>query len=209
MRATLQNTRGLRIATLLLMWVATAGTGLQLFAIANRRSVWDDPTSSFGDLVNADDTVAGALVFYAVAALATVIVLSIWTLRSVRNSQVLGAQQVRPGLACGGWYIPLGNIFVPFIQIRRATGALGAKTTGATLWQVGWGAMAIGGAIVNTAFNESNVLDPDSVSQDLSTQVTGAAITFVAAIIAASGATMAVRSLDGAVEARVDGRAAT
>ena len=202
-RSTLQNTRGLRIATVVLIWVATLGTALQLLTMYNRRSVWNDPSSSFSDLVDADDTVAGAFVFYAVAAIATVIVLSIWTLRSVRNSQTLGAQRVRPGLACGGWYIPLGNVFVPFIQIRRATGALGAKTTGSVIWQVGWGAMVIGGGIVNTAFNESNVFDPDSVTQDLSTQVVGATITFVAAVVAAIGATMATKSLDEAVEARV------
>ncbi len=204
MRSALEGTGGLRIATLTLMWVATAGSGLQLLAVINRRSVWNDPSSSFGDLVDADDTVAGAFLLYGVAALATAIVLSIWTLRAVRNSEKLGTPRLRPGLACGGWYIPFGNVFVPFIQIRRATNGLGASTVPATLWQVGWGAMVIGGSIVNTAINDTNAFDPDAVSQDLSVQVTGAAVTFVAAIIAAAGATFAMRGLDAAVAARAE-----
>lgn len=201
-QAMLHNTSGLRLATVILIWVATLGSGLQLAAVANRRAVWDDPSSSFGDLVNADDSVAAAFLFYLVVAVAALIVLSIWTLRSVRNSQTLGARQVRPGLACGGWYIPFGNVFVPFIQIRRATGAMGDKTTGSTVWQAGWGVMVVGGLILNTAFNDTS-LSRSAVSEDLSTQVTGAAVSFVAAIVAAIGATIATKALDDAVKAKV------
>lgn len=205
MRAALQSTRGLRIATVILIWIATGGTGLQLLTITNRRAVWNDPTSSFSDLVNADDAVVGSFVLYFIAVVATVILLSIWTLRAVRNSQSLGTVDLNPGLACGGWYIPFGNVFVPFIQLRRATRGLGARTTASTVWQVGWGAMVVAGLVVNTAFSNADVFDPDAVSRDLDTQVTGAWLVFIAAIVAASAATIAIKALDDAVTARTDG----
>lgn len=201
----LQPTGGLRVATLVLIWLATAASGLQLLAIYQRRSVWDDRAASFADLVDADNAVAGAFILYGLLALAAGIVLSIWTLRSVHNSQKLGTQRLRPGLACGGWYIPFGNVVVPYIQIRRAAGGLGAPTVGVWVWQLGWGAMVLGGLLVNTAFDEAGSLDAGAIRDDLSTQVMGASITFVAAIIAAAGATIATRALDAAIEARAGG----
>ena len=198
----LQSTSGLRLATVILVWVATAATGLQMLAVFNRRSVWNDPSSSLGDLLDADDAVAGAFVLYTIAALATVIVLSIWTYRAVGNAQRLGAPAVRPGLACGGWYIPFGNVFVPYVQLRKAGRFVAASQTGTTLWQIGWGAMVVGGVIVNLAVNEGDVFDPDAISDDLTTQATGAAILFVAAIVAAVGATMSTKALDEAVSRR-------
>lgn len=205
MQGGLQTTRGLRLATVILIWVATVGTLLQFLTVFNRRTVWDDPSSSLSDLIAADDAVAASTLFYLVAVLAAGIVLSIWTLRSVRNSQRLGTRDLKPGLACGGWYIPFGNVFVPFIQIRRATAGVAGRTVAVTLWQIAWGFMVLGGTIVNTAFSETNLLDPEAVRADLNTQVTGSGITLVAAVVAAIAATLATKALDDAVEARAGG----
>ncbi len=201
MRATLRATRGLRIATIVLIWAATAGTGFQFLGIVNQRSVWNDPSSSRIERVDAANAAGGAAVLYGLAALACLIVLSIWTLRSVGNAQRLGTQNLRPGLACGGWYIPLGNVFVPFIQLRRATAALGARTSRVTLWQVGWGLMVVGG-FVGVSLETPDAADPDPYIDALSAQALGTGLVFLAAIVAAVGATLAMRTLDDAVTAR-------
>ena len=53
-------------------------------------------------------------------ALASTIVVSIWSLRVARHAKRTGADGVSPGLACGGWYIPFANAIVPFLQLRKA-----------------------------------------------------------------------------------------
>ena len=46
--------------------------------------------------------------------LAAVIVLCLWSLRTVRNAKQRDPSlNVSPGLACGSWYIPIGNFWLP------------------------------------------------------------------------------------------------
>ena len=67
-------------------------------------------------------------------ALASIIVLCIWSLRTARHARAGGAR-VSPGLACGGWWIPYANAIVPFVQLRRVARHRGRTTSWVSAWQ--------------------------------------------------------------------------
>ena len=67
---------------------------------------------------------------------AAIILLAVWSHRITTNAHNRGVPFLRPGLAAGGWFIPLAQVVVPFVQIRRAANSFLGNTTSVTVWQV-------------------------------------------------------------------------
>ena len=193
-----QPNDGLRKAVSILFWCATAATALLVAATFYRRTTFGnvrDGDAPVEDLDTADGVVGGAVFLQFVLAVATLITLSIWSLRAARNAQRIGAP-VSPGLSCGGWYIPFANVIVPFVQLRRILRHGQRATTPVSTWQ----------ALVITAFLISGPLarlgDTDStmsledVSSRLSTQVFLAVLSTLLLAATAFVATNAMKELD-------------
>ncbi|MGN6692680.1 MAG: DUF4328 domain-containing protein [Aquihabitans sp.] len=50
---------------------------------------------------------------------ATLAAIMVWTFRATKNANLLGIRtQFSPGLACGGWIIPLASLVMPYLAVR-------------------------------------------------------------------------------------------
>jgi hypothetical protein len=130
--------------------------------------------------------------------LATLIVVSIWSLRVGRRARLTGATDVSPGLACGSWYIPYAAAIVPFIQLRRMARSWRRPTAMISLWQ----AFSIATWVAGTGLfglepGEDDVfLDASDVTDQLNGQLAFAVLTMIGMMVMAFAATQAVRRLD-------------
>jgi hypothetical protein len=193
------DTGGLRKACIALFWVATGAAALLLIALIARRVAWSNFTrgeASLSDLRDADDFVGGASFILFVLVLASLIVVSIWSLRTARHAKATGAGSVSPGLACGGWYIPFANAIVPFVQLRKVVRHRGRATTTVNLWQ----GMLIGVWVVSVALRGVSNSDENTV-QDLTTRLTSevvlGSILLAGMAVTAAIAMRALRDIDG------------
>ena len=129
----------LRTATIVLFWVQTALTLLLGFVAYNRGEVaqgFDDGTKSLADLQSADDAVGGLFVFIVLVAIALIVVLCIWAHHTVRNAKLRDPSlNVSPGMAAGGWYIPVGNFWLPWMHLRRSARRFGGQVGALGVWQ--------------------------------------------------------------------------
>jgi hypothetical protein len=198
------STAGLRKAAITLFWVVTAATAGLSASLFSRRGVWDDFVAGAGDLDSldrADATVAGLVVLIGVATLAAAVVVSIWSLRVVRNAQQLSGHGLSPKMACGGWYIPIGNLWVPFVRLREAVTAVRGEATSVSHWQAAWIAMAIFSGIDRVAF-ELDSFDPDDVRNTLTNEANFSLINLVVVALTAFLAQRAMGRVEAAVVAR-------
>jgi hypothetical protein len=194
------DTAGLRKAAIVLFWLAAGATVVLTVAFISRKAVWSDFESggdvSFSDLDAADGFVGGAALLLAALGLATTIVVSIWSLRVARHAQRAGAAVVSPGLACGGWYIPVANTIVPFIQLRRAADHLRRRTS----WLNAWQALVIVSFLLWVGLRGSTgdgALDPgDDVSAMLDREVVFGVLLSISTLATALAATKALSDLE-------------
>ena len=188
----------------MLFWVTAASMVLLAIAVTNRKSVWDDfesagdfSLSAIDDLDAADGFVGGTLLLTMALALATTIVVSIWSLRVARHAQRAGAVAVSPGLACGGWYIPFANTIVPFLQLRRVANHFRRPTRALNTWM----GLTIAALVLWLAFQASDgngdIDLGDDVSAILSRQVGFTALLAVTMIGMAFFGMRAMRQVEG------------
>lgn len=209
--AALHNTDGLRTAAIILFWAVTASSALTAALLFLRRSVWDDfvaDRSGFADLDRADALVTMSELLNTALLVAGGIVLSIWALRMVRNAELFGGKGLKPGLACGGWYIPIGNLWVPFVRLRAAAWSLRASTRRISQWQAAWVTMQLLSGFEATLFR----LDQktfDEIGGTLSAQATFSVVVLLVTALAALSGQRSLQSLDTAVKERRDETAPT
>lgn len=181
------------------MWVAVAAHVFLAGAAFSRKSVWDDfidGSKNLVDLDDADNRVGGALALWVVVTVATAILLAVWSHRTTSNGQARGAQ-VSPGLAAGGWFIPIGWFFVSFIQLRKAMGGRG-DTASVGWWQGLWVVAWIASGVSLQLFDDDLSQTPSEVSDGLRNQSVGLAIATVILVAATIFAMRAVKAVDDA-----------
>jgi hypothetical protein len=112
--------------------VLLAVTGLAAIwaavALFHRASVLNDFRGFGGvtiqDISDADSQVSGAVGLLQFGIIATGILWIIWQFRFAKNAQALrGNYGLAPGWAIGGWFIPLGNLVLPQLQLFQAAKA--------------------------------------------------------------------------------------
>lgn len=201
------SSRGLATATIVLFWVTAGAMALMVIALLVRRAAWADFADGGGfsaaaDVSDADDFVQAANFIAFLAALATVIVLSIWSLRVGRRAKALGVN-VSPGLLCGSWYIPYASAIVPFIQLRRIATHRGVARGMLNLWQglliASW---VLATAVAGLEPDEDDVFDDvGDISDRLNSQAGVSVLAALVLFAMAFAAMRAVRTVDDACSA--------
>ena len=79
-----------------------------------RRDVALSPGSSWGDFVKADEDVELAFNSYMMVAVATFVILIMWSWRVAKNTHLWATPRHSTGWAIGGWFCPIANFFVPY-----------------------------------------------------------------------------------------------
>ena len=196
---------GLRKAAIVLMWVTVAAHLLLTAAAFARKAAWDDFVDSnmnfakLDDLDDADSFVGASFLLVLVATLATAIVLAVWSNRTTSNAQARGAQ-VSPGLATGGWFIPIGWYFVSFSQLRKAMAGRGdASSIG--WWQGLWIVGSLVGGVAVQLFDDDLDQTAGDVSSDLRNQSVGLLVAAAFLVGATIFAMRALRAVDDATGA--------
>jgi hypothetical protein len=210
----IKSASGLRTATIVLFWVSTVAALFMALAAFSRKSTFDgfiSGTKTLEDVDNADAAIGVALLAYAAGMLAAVIVLAIWSHRSVGNAKkVTNALDLSPGLAAGGWFIPVASLIVPFTVLRRAARSIGLDGKAVSRWQLGFLLVAVG-FVGFRAFGSFDAFldDADTVSDKLRNQgIAGVAITAALAFTTVAAA-RAMKQLDTGTERRNAGQPAS
>jgi hypothetical protein len=194
----MESTAGLRRAAITLFWLVAAAAGLLVIAVFARKGSWDDfvknPTlEGVSKIDDADNFVAGAVLVQLLFMLTSTILVCLWAQRVCSNARVRGLLTVRPGLAAGGWFIPIGWYWVGFNEVRKAANGLG-RAPGALLgWQIAFAATGVCDFVQRLGFDnvDTGNVHTDEVSDALSVQgvfVTLALIGFVTATVYAMSA---------------------
>ena len=190
----------------MLFWVATGLTLLVGVLAFRRGTVVDDYVNgpaSLSDLNDADNSVIATGALLILVQLAAVIVLSIWSLRTVRNAKRQDpALGVSPGMACGGWYIPVGNIWLPWQQLRRAARRATAVGSRLGVWQGTVIAAGVLNAVGRALGNVDDVDRAEDVIGRLHAQGVVLLATGVLYAVATIFATKAMRAIDASTSAR-------
>jgi hypothetical protein len=156
-----------------MMFIAAGLAALAAFAHVNRYSVVQDVMdgkvdSSSSTVANAADMVATFTGLLGFAGIAVFVLLIIWTYKNVANMRDLG-YPVRGsnGMAIGGFFIPIANIFIPyryFNDIARylmGRGYPSARYSKLPLWW--W--MYIGGVVVSYVLGGTEQLENPTLQQ--------------------------------------------
>jgi hypothetical protein len=197
----LKPTKGLRTATIVLMWLVTAAFALIAVAYLSRRSVVNgffDGNKSITDVDDADNFVGGAALLAFSAMLACVIVLCIWSHRVVSNGRARGVPNLSPGLAAGGWYIPIGMWWLSFVQIRRAMRGVGAATAAVGAWQgLFIAANTLGG--ISLSYGSEDAMSSDEIKDVVTNQSILGVMTFILYVVLTIFAMRAIKQADAAL----------
>ena len=194
------DTRGLRLATVILFWVGAAVVAVLAIAYTVRKAAFEraiDGSGTLESVHDGDDLVRDMLRLTTLVALASVIVLCIWSLRTARHARAGGAR-VSPGLACGGWWIPYANAIVPFVQLRRVARHRGRTTS----WVNAWQGLVIATLVLGVGLGGVSSWEDNDPTRDVSNRLSGqVALSFVLTALALAMAYVAGRAMkdvDGA-----------
>lgn len=155
----LQRTRTLSKTARGLYWGVVVGNVAAVAAVFHRKSVLDDIISR-GTVrpsdVDADDRAAAlvgaALLLTLALQVAGGIVTAVWSYRIASNAKGRGATHVSPGMAAGGWFIPIGNLWLGFREVRLSLESTGGPGDTVKMWQrwfvvaIVWGVLSRGAA---------------------------------------------------------------
>lgn len=124
-----RSAHGLSIAVIVMLLIMVALSLFNAGAHANRASVLDDVDGGRSGLIgseeiaDADDVVGVATGVYALGLVGTGVLFIVWQHRHGTNARALSRRVdgLGPGWAIGGWFVPLGNLVLPALQIFGAS----------------------------------------------------------------------------------------
>jgi hypothetical protein len=190
-----------------LYWCRTGAAVLQALAFLNRRSVINTAIkhSAAGGItrsdVDADDQaralIVSAAVLLIVFTIAAAILTSLWSRRVAENARARGDRVVRPGLATGGWYIPIGWFWVGFNQIKEALSRAGHSPHLVKRWQTAFIIATLISAFALRA--DSNTGTLEQLRSSLGTGVAAIAVGLALFTWCTIAATKALRSTTDAL----------
>lgn len=105
-------------------------------------------TTTLLAVLDADQFVRTAFGANALLTIGTGIVFVFWQYRFTANAELLADRPLSlgPGWAVGGWFIPVANLVLPFLQLRGAARVFGPVPRTVTAWTVCF----VGGAALFT-----------------------------------------------------------
>ena len=194
--------RGLATALSWLLGVGIALSVVSAFALIHRGQIIGDLrddrySHSYSEIDTADTLVATTswlgLLLYA----AVLVMLIVWAWRATKNLQGWGVELERgPGWAIGGWFVPIGNLFIPY-QVVRETWMLAPSPVSSlpqqrnAPWFAAWIMWLISGALGWQSFFSSS--DDDLRTKQASDYLAG--VIDIIWIAAAGALIVAVRQI--------------
>lgn len=125
-----KSLRGLMIAASILLGTAAAASSLVAVSFFDRADIVDlvaDGANSIlmhGMVASADAGVLGWLLITGVLTVATGAVLIIWQYLYAENAQLMGGPlELGSGWAIAGWFIPVANLVLPYMQLGQSYAA--------------------------------------------------------------------------------------
>lgn len=180
-------------AMVILYWCVSAMSVILIIALYHRKDVWETATRQ-ADLDAANGIVAGLALVQVCLVLASAILTCLWAKRIAENAQARGAMNVKPGMAAGGWFIPIGWWWLGFQQLRRSVQGVGGNAPSLGLWQ----GLFVAQSLIGFRFQSGNSGTLTTSSQ-LNTQLTSAAIGAALYIAATIFAGKTAKQIDDAV----------
>ncbi|MEV6106398.1 DUF4328 domain-containing protein [Streptomyces sp. NPDC051940] len=186
---------GLAVALYALLGLCMAADVFSLFAGAHVRSLLDRIETATDSEIDAADGLYGLTgVLQLIALVATGVVFIVWFFKARKNAELFDASVLRhsPGWAIGGWFIPIGNFFIPKKIANDVWQASTPPPPGGT-WQVaktglvtGWWALFVASTIIDrfsaTAYN--NAEEPDALSDAIGQMMLADVLDIAAAVLA-------------------------
>ncbi|MFZ3468552.1 DUF4328 domain-containing protein [Streptomyces sp. 4.24] len=194
----LRSPRGLATATIVLLAVSglyallLTGTGLYVASVL-RDGTYPDAGAE-DSLTLPDGLMAVVAAVSLPLLLATAVLFIIWFHRVHGNAEILGPDRVTrsSGWAIGGWFIPVGNLFIPY---RMAKGIWGASlqlgpdggyrhvsTAPVTSWWLLWVATLISDRVYSRLYTNAN--DPDGLAAAADAAAVNGVLSLAAAVLA-------------------------
>ncbi|MFD7053189.1 DUF4328 domain-containing protein [Streptomyces mirabilis] len=191
----LRSPRGLATATSVLLGLVAAADLFALYAGMRMHSVSGDLLNrSADDIAGADDLYKLAGNLQLIGILATAVVFVVWFYR-VRCNADMFAQDVctrSRGWAIGGWFIPIGNLWIPFTIAReiwtasaqnapdRSWREVSQRPVG--LWWAAWTAALVMARIGSTM--QSQAGSPETLQRAADVSMIADALNLTAALLA-------------------------
>jgi hypothetical protein len=186
--------RGLATALSWLLGMGIAMSGFSAIALIRRGQMIGDLrddrySHSYSEMDNADTLVFATYVWGLLLYFAVLVMLIVWAWRATKNLQGWGVELERgPGWAIGGWFVPIGNLFIPY-QVVRETWMLAPSPDGSLPqerngpWFAAWIMWLISGALGWQSFFSSS--DDDLRTMQASDYLAGVSdIIWIAAAVA-------------------------
>jgi len=191
----LRSTEGLRRAATALIWISTSLSLVFAIALYRRIAVLDSffaDDAPAADLDRWDSIVAILGVAQLASIVAAAIVVAVWTSGVVGNAEAKTGRTIGKGMAAGGWFIPIGNLWLPFVRLREASRETQGASQWVSRWQGGWIALVVSGQISNlsgncSGFNQTEQEFRDALSSEAGIVAFATVVTIVAAYLAQRG----------------------
>ena len=206
--AQIRPSRGRGTATIWLYWAITAMTVIVTISLFWARSVLEDAAadrdlglSEWADVTDAVDVTVGLEGARSAVILAAIILTCLWSKRIADNAKARGVRNVSPGMACGGWWIPVGNIWLGWMHLRRSAMGTRTPTSHLNLWQgftiASWVFSVVLGVGVTDV--DPRISSIRNASDIFLAQAISGIFASGLLLVAAYGATKAIRELDRGV----------
>lgn len=188
---------GLSKTMIILYWVTTAAAALLAIAAFMRKGTFDDFVSGDGtvaDIDSADDFVGLAALLQIGVVIASAVVTCLWSKRIADNAVARGVSGVKPGMAAGGWFIPIGWFWLGFKELRKAGEGVRADVSAVQRWQAFFIGQSVLGVVTRNLGNFDVNDSADSISSALRNQWM---VALAAAALYAAATVFAARAAKG------------
>ncbi len=183
-----------------LFWLTTAASAFVTFAAFARRSRVQELRNGAVAIDTLRDE--NALVIIAAFVLTMLVVTSaigvaVWTLRLVSSAQARQVSGLSAGWAVGGWFVPIGFLFLGFRQAARAVAGVGGSIKSIIAWQVSFAATTLVMAIAQTTSQDiESTPDFDTALAPFTTESYLSLASTVLFVLSATFATVALIRAD-------------
>jgi hypothetical protein len=173
-----RSVRGLGTAVLVMYAAVTVLAVLLAGALYRRATVFEEvidlgqrATPADGQrLLDTDNLVVTTSWMVIAGVVLGAVATAMWAFRLAKNAQARGSYVVNPGMAAGGWFIPIGFWWVGFNEVQRSVEFTGQEAKPVKRWQVAWVAGSLLGFFVRNGLNDFDTSGPDAFVSSLQRQ---------------------------------------
>jgi len=169
--------KGLGTAVLVMYGLVTGFAVLLAGALYHRASVVEEvldvsqPGTSLDQrVIDADNLVITSSWVVIGGVVVAAVVTAVWARRIATNAKARGAYDVRPGMATGGWFIPIASWWLGFREVQKAVASTGTPEDEVRHWQRAWIITSLLGIFVRNGINDFETSSADAFVSSLQRQ---------------------------------------